>query len=410
MGIDGINDTLRSKAEGVINCLKQSGNNINELIFHKGVNLANFAGTKMAFDISILINAKMITAHNEILLSQSSMIGGYDRNILLNKAIKGILSFFGTIIANGITPVIIFEGETHPYKQVEVDKRREKKKEKNQRTGNLINNYMESHPLERTQAMEDEIKKSMKNSVRITKDDINSIKRVLIGLGFSCITAPYDAEKLCASLYKEGIVSSVYGNDTDNYPLGTGVLVTKIYWDGKISVCDTVILDEIFKVLSCDFGYQVTPEILIDLCIIHGCDFNERMLIPKAKSNSENPYKSCGPVTGTEFIKQYRHFEYFPASLQPFLPQLNYHVGRYMFTHHNTSGYDNETTNIDTDSFLRNYSSIMNEYNVDRYIVIQYNNANFNVLKGNNKLNFQNPMIDNGHHNTKIGIDMMSIY
>lgn len=376
MGVDDINKTLITVKDVITNSLKTVGVDVGELIFKTGIPLTFFAGKKVAFDISMVMNAKMITAHKEFTDENKDITEEYDRSLMVDRAIKAVLGFFGTVLKSDITPICVFEGKTHPYKQAEVDRRCADKKFKIDDLNQATNEFLEMSPLDRTQEMEAELRKKQKKCIRIRSDDYVKLKTALTGLGISCLDAKFDGEKLCASLSREGLVSAVYGNDTDNYPLGTSILITKIYWNGKENVCDIVNLAEILFCLENYCGRPFGLDELIDLCIIHGCDFNQRMLIPKKKFKSgENPYKSCGPSTGLDMIKQYGKFENFPPNVFPFLAPLKIAECRYMYSYE-PSEQTEETVALDWGEYCKNSSNIISKYNLDGYTRVYFNSVN----------------------------------
>lgn len=376
MGIKDINDTIKDITKDVISVLNTSGNNVTEYVYHT-IPLSNFRGQKIAFDASMCLNAKIITAHNDLLASCTDMSKLYDRRLLQQRFIKDIIAFFGTFMKEGITPVIVFDGQVHPYKLAEIEKRKSVKQEKEKHIDEVKERYSLMHPLDRTQEIEEEMRKTLKNYIKITKEDRLLMKTTLQELGFTCIDAPYDGEKTCAALCREGLVAAVFGNDTDNYPLGTPYLITKIGWNGINNTCDIVVLNELLFVLSCYLGYQCTQEILIDICIIHGCDFNERMVLPKKKHDPINPYKSCGAKTGLDLIKQYRQFENFPQVLYCFLEPLNIGICRYMFSYEPSGITD---VNMDWKLFQLNFRRILSTYMCERYIEIYFTSVDVNCM------------------------------
>lgn len=380
MGVKDINSTLKDIIAEVIPLLQKSGHFIQEYGF-RTVPLSYFKGCKIAFDASICINAKIITAHNDLLATCPSGLQLYDRSLLQQRFIKDIICFIGTFMKEGITPIFVFDGQIHPYKKQEVEERIEDKKIKSDYIEQMRNNLTNIHPLDRTQEMEEELKKSMKNFVKITREDRLLLKSVLQSLGICCIDASYDAEKLCAALCREGVVSAVFGNDTDNYPLGTPILISKMSWNGMNNVCNIVILNEVLCMLSCYFGYNVTQEILIDLCIIHGCDFNDRMVIPKKKHDPLNPYKACGAKTGLDLIKQYGKFENFPHELYHCMTPLNIGICRYMFSYESSGITDEDIINIDWNLFCTNYRNVLATYKVERYIEMYFNEIDVSTMK-----------------------------
>lgn len=374
MGIQDINRTLKDLIVEVTNSKNPYG-------FYEGLPLMNFSGKKIAFDISILIHQKMVTAHNEIISKMTNLTQAYDRKILQDKTFKQIISFFGGVLENGITPVVVFDGQTHHAKKATVMGRVEQKKEKSDRVDKLSLNYANTNVLDRTQSMMDEIKDAMKNMVRIKHEDYVLMKNILTSMGIVCLTAPHDAEKLCASLSLEKIVDAVYSNDTDNYPLGTSVLISKIYYSGNRGlVCDVVFMEQVMYCLSFYCGWrdqnsQMIPfgiDSLVDLCILHGCDFNVRMKIPTKKGDS---LKSVGAKTALDYIKSYGRFENFPQELYPYMAPLEIGICRERFRYE-SSGETIESTNMNWTIFKENYLQLVEYYKLETYMIMSFSRIN----------------------------------
>lgn len=381
MGIDDINSTLKKIEKKVIDELKKTGQNVTSIAFFEGIPLTNFSKTKIAFDASIVMYAKMLSSHNELIGNSRNILHPYERKDLLDRTMKKILAFFGSVMKDGITPVVVFDGKIHPYKSAELAKRGSKKSEKKDKIECLTTSFSTCNPLDRTQEMEDEIRKSLKNFIKIGREDYILMKDLLRDLGICCLDAPFEGEKLCASLSLEGIVSAVYSTDTDCYPLGVNVMISDISYDFSmgINVCKVVYLDRIIFLLECYFGYKPTHSQLVDLCIIHGCDFNERMVIPKKKTDHINPYKSCGPQTGLDLIKDHVSFENFPPLLYNFMNVLNIGICRYMFQYE-PSGIASDQTNLDWNIFTKNYQGIISLYNLESYSKLHFGQIDINNM------------------------------
>lgn len=372
MGIEGINQTLKSVISEVTG-IQAKLNPQQQYGFYEGLPFTNFCGKKVAFDISIIIHQKMITAHNDIISKMTNVTQGYDHNVLQDRTFKQVIGFFGSILEAGITPVIVFDGETHEAKKDTVEERKEKKREKIEQVNSLTYNYMNTNPLQRTQAMLDEIKDSMKNMVRIKPEDYQCIRNILSSMGIVCLTAPHDAEKLCASLSLEKIVDAVYGNDTDNYPLGTSILISKIYGSSRGGLlCDVVYMEQVMYCMSLYCGWTFQMHNLVDLCILHGCDFNERMKIPTKTGKS---LKSVGPKTALDYIKSYGYFENFPPELYPYMAPLQIGICRDRFRYE-ASGQTIDSTNMNWQTFLENYRQILQTHSVETYTSMSFSRIN----------------------------------
>lgn len=386
MGIEDFNPTMKDIEKDVIALLLTQGVQAQYIAYHKGIPMNFFRGKRIAFDASIVVYAKIHAAHDELLAQGYTILNPYDRTLLQNLFIKKILGFFVSIMKEGITPIVVFDGKIHPYKLEELKRRAEKTKKTRENSEAIAELYMNVHPLDRTQEMEDEIKKISKNYVKIIKDDYRLMKQVLNDIGISCFEAEYEGEKLCAALSREGIVDAVYSTDTDCLPLGTTNLITKIVYDHQMNmlVCEMTKLQGIFFLLRCYFNYDATMEQFVDFCIMCGCDFNERMVIPKKKYNPADPYKSCGPKTSLDLIKEYKRFECFPANLYPLMFPLNIAKCREMFTYV-PSGISEENSNMDWNLFTLNHMIVTTRYNLERYNQIQLSQIDRNIMKIKNK-------------------------
>ena len=223
MGIQDINKTLGDVVKEICTVFNQMGYNMGEYGFKTAVPISIYKGHKVAFDISIILNAKMSTASNDILGKITNLVGEYDYDYLQELTFKAILSFFSQIMAEGITPIIVFDGKTHPSKKNTTKARGKSKAERYAYVEQLKALYISTNPFDRTDTLINELKASMKDLYTIRREDKDALWNLFESLGIKCLRAEYDAEKLCASLSQEGIVTAVYGNDTDNYPLGTKI-------------------------------------------------------------------------------------------------------------------------------------------------------------------------------------------
>jgi len=91
-----------------------------------------------------------------------------------------------------------------------------------------------------------------------------------------------EAEKLCSILCHLGVVNAVYSNDGDLIPMRTPVIIKDIK-DGAVQLYKHA------DIMSC-LGFGSHAE-LMALCIILGCDFNERI-------------RGFGPVTAMKEVRK----------------------------------------------------------------------------------------------------------
>lgn len=348
------------------------------------VPISFFTGKRVAVDISIVINAKMNIAHNELLTKQRSVTESYSHDQLLLKSKKLILGFVSTFINNGITPVFVLDGKMHPAKLECVSARSEEKNRRQQNVNTLIDNFLAMNPLDRNQQAESNLASALRNTVSFTKTDRDEIINMLKQFGFPFVQAEYDGEVLCSALCREGIVDAVFGNDTDNYPLGTKILITEISHDKSQHICKIAHLEQIKWALSIYFGREVDDLSFIDLCILHGCDFNNynRMQIPQKKDPSKT--KSVGGKGALDLIKNYGYFEYFPPNYQYYLGPLNIPTCREIFRYKPSMLTENDA-NIDWDVFSANSVSVLQSLNCEGYILGNFSRADPRLLKINSQ-------------------------
>lgn len=366
MGIDDINDTLKKHIrDNVYVELTRRGINYNNLIFHESVPLNTFRGWKIAFDTSNIMYAKMTTAHNNMIEGAKSILDEFDRNQLIAETMKGILGFFALIFKAGITPVCVFDGPIHPYKEEEIKRRGNLKKNKTEKIEKLMFNYINTMPLDRTQEMEQELRHELRNNIRIMKSDYELMKQTLENIGICCIDAPHDGEQICSRLNREGIVNAVYSTDTDNYAHGASVLISEIKWDGRETVCNIVRVDELLLCFKTYCGNQnFGLEEFIDLCIMHGCDYNSRTVIPTKSGTS---YKNCGGKSALDCIVKFGRFENFTQDYWPCFGALNIMKCREIF-YYQPTGVIKSNTDLDWNKFKSNLVNILNYYKVDGYL------------------------------------------
>lgn len=403
MGIKDINKTIKSILSDNIDVIRQNAityyNNIvnsynqnntqelyNELVeFNKiydslisnnlcyfTVSIDYFMGKSIAIDTNILIHSRMNIVYNQLISNSFSI--EYNKDELLLKTKKMIMSFVYTLLSKGITPVFIFDGKTNPLKDQCVSDRIEEKKFRQENAAMRINEHNNLNLLEQAKN-KDSIMSSLKHLVNVTSKDIDDIYNMLLSTGIPTLKAEYDGEILCSALNQENLVSAVYGNDTDNYPLGTELLLTSL----EKNVFNVVSLKHIKWLLSMFFKRNITQNEIIDLCILHGCDFNnyQRMHITQKKDKTKT--KPVGPKTSLELIGQYGCFENFPIEYNVFNQDLKINECRYIFTHKN-SGYNYNDVCIDLNLF-DGISTLLREIGCEQYFIDNFIKLNKTNLK-----------------------------
>uniref|UniRef100_A0A672JC22 Zgc:110269 n=1 Tax=Salarias fasciatus TaxID=181472 RepID=A0A672JC22_SALFA len=123
----------------------------------------------------------------------------------------------------------------------------------------------------------------------LTSSQIKDCLQLLKHMGVPVIQAPGDAEALCAQLVKDGTVDAVASEDMDTLPFGASVLLR-----GLNASRDTDVTE--YSLAKLVEQLQISHEELIDLCILLGCDYCDK--IP-----------GLGPKKALKLIQKHRCIE-----------------------------------------------------------------------------------------------------
>ncbi|XP_053738443.1 probable flap endonuclease 1 homolog [Synchiropus splendidus] len=99
---------------------------------------------------------------------------------------------------------------------------------------------------------------------------IQDCQNLLKLLGVPVVQAPGDAEALCAWLVKKGLVHGVASEDMDTLPFGAAVLIRQF----NANKFGEIVEYSLAKLLE---KLQITHEEFVDLCILLGCDYCEKI-------------------------------------------------------------------------------------------------------------------------------------
>jgi flap endonuclease-1 len=232
-----------------------------------------FRGTRIAIDGNLVMYDRMSGANGsayENLDLKNDPRATPDSKELTNIWLKLLIDFLLKLCSYGITPVMIFDGK-HRIEKAAIQKVRKDKKDKQKNDVKKIVDSLESvMPHLRSDGDVHELMKKKKNILYITQEQTILFKNILNYIGIPVINAAADGEELCCTLSHFGKVSAVYSKDADCAIFGTAISITGI---NKLSrapnqTFDVILYDRIVSKLD------ITREILIDMCILHGCDYS----------------------------------------------------------------------------------------------------------------------------------------
>jgi len=236
--------------------------------------IKNYFGRKVAIDASMSLYQFLIAVRQD----GGAMLTSDDGNTTSH--LMGM--FYRTIrmVDNGIKPVYVFDGKPPTMKAGELEKRKERRDEaqaaleKAKEEGNV-----------------EEIDKQNRRLVKVTTDHVNDVKILLKHMGIPYVEAPCEAEAQCAELVKGGKVYAAGTEDMDSLTFGSTVLLRHL----TFSEARKMPIKE-FHLSNVLEGFEMKQEEFIDLCILLGCDYVDKI-------------KGIGPKKAIELVKKHKNIE-----------------------------------------------------------------------------------------------------
>ena len=186
------------------------------------------------------------------------------------------------MIDNGLKPVYVFDGKPPTMKSGELDKRMAKRAdaetalEKAKEEGN-----------------EEEVDKQSRRLVKVSKSHVDDCKKLLKFMGVPFVSAPCEAESQCAELVKKGKVWAVGTEDMDALTFGTNVLLRHLtFSEARLKETGT----KEFHLREVLEGLEMSQNEFIDLCIMLGCDYCEKI-------------RGMGPKNALKAMQEHRSIE-----------------------------------------------------------------------------------------------------
>ena len=323
--------------------------------------LRNFFGQPIAVDFYGLACSYFKVANKVVAGYTDVGSVDIDREAVLQKWYYLILDFVCILLSHGVTPVLVADGEHLPEKNKTKEKRRQSKVKDGKEIDNLKSELRNSSPFDRDPKKITRLRQLLSRCNYVTRDEIQHILDLFAGIGIPVLQAQHDGEQLCASMAKEGLVSAVYSEDTDNLVYGCPLLINSTgdsYYieeeNRSYRKATCVLLEDVLEELGWD------QETFVDFCITLGCDFNERI-------------KGLGPKTAHKLIQEHGSIDNYPKKYN--LTSLNYERCREIFQHvppfqvieGDELPITTETLQIDKTLLFTQGEEILVEYSADNY-------------------------------------------
>lgn len=237
--------------------------------------IKNYFGRKVAVDASMSLYQFLIAVRQEGGGQQLTNEAGETTSHLMGM-------FYRTIrmIDNGIKPVFVFDGKPPQMKAGELEKRTEKREVAQA----ALDKAKEDGDME-------EVDKQNRRLVKVTKEHVEEVKILLKHMGVPYVQAPCEAEAQCAELAKAGKVYAVGTEDMDALTFGTPILLRHL----TFSEARKMPIKE-FHLTNILEGFEMKPDEFVDLCILLGCDYVDKI-------------RGIGPKKAIELVKKYGNIE-----------------------------------------------------------------------------------------------------
>lgn len=244
--------------------------------------LERLDGMKVGFDAFNVLFQFLATIRTPDGSSMSDDEGNITSHLI------GILTRGSSLLQNGISPVFVFDGQSHEFKDKEKQKRRDAR---------------DLAQIENEKAIEegnmDRARMFAKRVNKLTPEMVDDAKELLTAMGIPIVQAPGEGEAQSAQLTIDGVLDATSSQDYDTLMFGSPVLLrnlsvsqTRRTRDGAVKK----VFPEEYRLSQVLDSLGLTQEQLVDLGIMMGTDFNDG-------------FNGVGPKTALKFINKYKSFQ-----------------------------------------------------------------------------------------------------
>ena len=231
-------------------------------------NLYKLSGKRVAVDASLIIYQQLL--RHQLLKNKKGEITNH---------ITGLFYKLVNYLSLNIEVIFVFDGKPPDLKQ-ECIKERKKKQQDAKDKMETCENIEQKNELE-------------KSTLRLTKDMIDNVKKLLDLMGISYIHMDVgEGEAIAAELCRIGYVDYVLTEDMDTLVYGSPKLIRNCL-DKSLKRKDIVSIIDYNEMIK---GFEMTDEQFVKFCILCGCDYCAN--VPKV-----------GNTTALKMIKKHNNIE-----------------------------------------------------------------------------------------------------
>jgi len=258
------------------------GCNLRDLASPEDTNMAAMAGKRVGIDSFLLAFQFLTTIRDRSPTGDGGPLRADNGKVVAH--LMGFLARASTMLAKGVKPVFIFDGEHPELKAEEMGARRERREEaeKQWKAALEVGDYTTAQ-------------KMAQRCVRYTPEMVEESMEMLHLMGIPAFRAKAEGEAQAAVMAANGQLDAVATQDWDALLYGAPVVIRNFSSDGSRRMGRIIHAQRIeLKQLLDD--NEITREQLIDLAIMIGTDFHPGI-------------KGIGPKTGLKLIKAHGTIE-----------------------------------------------------------------------------------------------------
>lgn len=260
MGIKDLNKFLQKRCPGAF----------------RQILLSAFTGKRIAVDLSTWVHANFAIIQKKHIDGTDVISTSLDRGAVDQDVLKALGTFTVKLLDHGVTPVFVKDGKAPQEKEKLRSERKALKDGRVAKAWEIRDEIDSMSTLEIGPEVEEKYRKALYLAGDVTFELVANACHILHNAGICVLEAKGEAEKLCSMLALEGWVSAVWSTDTDNLVYQCPLLITgfssDLFGQGKPKrVVNAILYEEIIRGLEC------TPSFFRDLCILNGCDYNQKL-------------------------------------------------------------------------------------------------------------------------------------
>jgi flap endonuclease-1 len=233
-------------------------------------NLYKLSGKKVAVDASLVIYQNLLNIGKRPLFRNSQG--------MITNHITGLFYKIINYLSLNIELIFIFDGKPPDMKSDTILDRQKKSSDAKEKMKNAT-----------TQQDKDKYEKS---SIRITKEMITNVKKLLDLLGVSYIHPNGEGEAYASELCRIGYVDFVLTEDMDTLACGCPKLIRNCL-DKSLKRKDIISIFDYETIIE---DFDITKDQFLEFCILCGCDYCP-------------PVPKIGNISALKLIKQHENIE-----------------------------------------------------------------------------------------------------